>query len=357
MLYPNFEALPYALGENAKAPDRHARMRVFAEDFKVDEISEISPDGEGEHIFLQVQKTGCNTEWLARQFARFVGIRVADVSYAGLKDRHAVTTQWFSLHLPGKAQPDWSSWDVPNTRILQHARHCRKLRRGMLAGNRFELILRDLTGTREIIEQTLLRIRETGVPNYFGEQRFGFEENNLQQAEQVFLGKLKPRRHQRGLYISAARSFLFNQVLAQRIREQNWLQMLPGEVLQLSGSRSWFVSDSAEQDDTQLMQRLDSGDVQPTGPLWGKGESPAQLEAGKLEQDCLAPFSEFCQGLEKAGLKQERRPLRLPVADLSWSFEDDNQLKLNFTLPAGSYATVVIREIVQIKKDDTSQNG
>lgn len=332
---------PRALG----VPEATARVRASAEDFRVDELRDGEADGEGEHLLLHLRKRNRNTEEVARALARHAGVRARDVAYCGLKDRVAVTSQWFSVWLPGKPDPDWSPMLGDDLQLLSQARHRRKLQRGGLRGNRFTLLLRDVRGDRAILEQRLARVAAEGVPNYFGEQRFGRDGSNLAAAEAMFAGRRVKDRHRRGLYLSAARSLLFNAVLAARVTDGSWNRALPGEALQLAGSRSFFV---AEVVDEAIATRLAAGDVLPSGPLWGRGEPPTLGVARALEAAVLAPYDAFRRGLEAGGLKQERRALRLVVSDLQWHWPQDGQdLQLSFELPAGCYATAVLRELVQ----------
>lgn len=311
------------------------------EDFRVDEIMPVAPSGEGEHLWLQIEKKGCNTEWVARQLARLAGVKSMAVSYAGLKDRHGITTQWFSLHLPGQADPDLSG--LPDdVRILQAIRHNRKLKRGTLSGNRFSLMIRDISGPLDLLEPRLQAIAEQGIPNYFGEQRFGHDMGNLYQAEKLFQGELKRLdRHERGLYLSAARSWIFNLVLSERIRQDNWNHYLPGDVFMLDGRSACFADDNS----ADLKQRIEQLQIHPTGPLWGKGESMAKRDCLELELAIASNCALFCEGVAAAGMDQERRALRLGVKQMRWQIAD-NQLLLDFELPAGSFATMVMREII-----------
>lgn len=330
---------PRALG----GPCGQARLRSSAEDFHVHEVLGFEADGEGEHLLVQLQKRNRNTDQVARQLARHAGLQARDVSYCGLKDRVAVTTQWFSLWLPGKADPDWSGLQDDDLRILAQARHRRKLPRGALKANRFVIVLRELQAGQAQLESLLTEISRQGVPNYFGAQRFGRDGDNLNKAQAMFAGRKVRDRHLRGLYLSAARSYLFNQVLAARVAAHNWNRILPGEACMLSGSRSFFLAQSV---DAEVEARLASGDISPSGPLWGRGELPCQLQARELEQATLATAGEFCRGLETAGMKQERRALQLVVGDLQWQWLQEDVLQLSFELPAGSYATAVIRELI-----------
>ena len=354
---------PRSLLYNSGAgPDVSARIRSCSDDFKVDEELGFSPDGEGEHSLLKIQKRNRNTDQVARLLARHAGVRARDVSYCGLKDRVAITTQWFSVWLPGKADPDWSTIEDEGLKILEQSRHRRKLQRGALEGNRFEIVLREIIynnkGEQSDIEKRLNLVKKQGVPNYFGEQRFGRDGGNLSAAQTMFQGKKIKDRHVRGLYLSAARSFLFNEVLAERVSKNNWNTILHGEAIMLAGSRSFFVCEDV---DGEINQRLEKNDIHPSGPLWGRGELSTQSEAAKLEKSILSSHTLFCEGLEKAGLKQERRALRLSINDLQWSWLDQSEqevdqqpnqqaanLQLRFSLPAGAYATTVLREVFSL---------
>lgn len=327
-------------------PVLRARMRVAPEDFRVEEFMPHTPSGEGEHAWLLLEKREANTDWLAQQLARIAGVRAGDVSYAGLKDRHAVTTQWFSVHLPGRDDPDWAASLPEGVRLIEAARHSRKLRRGALTGNRFVITLRDCEGEPSAVEARLAEIACRGVPNYFGSQRFGRDEANVDRARALFAGRLRERdRHRRGLWISAARSHLFNAVLARRVAEGNWDRVLPGEALILDGSHSFFVADAI--DDT-LLARLAAFDIHPSGPLWGRGDLPSQGEAAALERAAVDAERELADGLAAERLDQERRALRLRPQDLTWSWPEADLLQVTFSLPAGAYATTVLAEIGDI---------
>jgi tRNA pseudouridine13 synthase len=321
------------------------RLRSRPEDFQVIELQLVEPSGEGEHAWLLVRKRTENTETVARQLARCAGVPARQVSYAGLKDRNAVTEQWFSVHLPGRPDPDWNAIDSDTLTLVRHARHGRKLRRGTLTGNAFRIRVRELAGDRALLEERLEQVAAHGVPNYFGAQRFGRAAGNLHSADRLFAGTVgKLTRHQRGLALSAARSYLFNRVLAQRVSDASWNRVLAGDALQLSGSHSFFVADTV---DPELERRVLSMDLHPTGPLVGSGESPVTGAARQLESACLADQQAWCSGLAKAGLRQERRALRLPVAGLAWAWPQPDCLELTFSLAAGAYATSVLRELVR----------
>jgi len=319
-------------------------LRRTPEDFQVSEIPLLEPQGEGEHVWLLVRKRLQNTADVAALLARCAGVPLRDVSYAGLKDRQAVTEQWFSVHLPGSAAPDWSALASPDISILREARHSRKLRRGALRGNRFCIQVRDLRADPEQLRQRLETLAAQGVPNYFGEQRFGRDGSNLRTAERLFRNpRMRLSRHQRGLVLSAARSQLFNAVLSRRVGEGSWNRALPGDALQLQGSHSYFVATAI---DAELAQRIADHDVHPTGPLHGRGVAAVAGEPLALESAVLAGYSDWLAGLEAAGLKQERRALRLTIDDLVWRQPAADVLCLEFSLPAGAYATSVLRELL-----------
>jgi tRNA pseudouridine13 synthase len=327
---------PCALG----GPPLRARLRSTPEDFFVDEDLGFAPDGAGEHVFLRVEKRGANTDWVARAIARFAGVAPEQVGYAGLKDRHAVTRQTFCVPVPVKRELDWSGLHNDEFQVLEAQRHGRKLRRGALRRNHFRIVLREIDGDRAAAEVRLTQIQARGVPNYFGLQRFGRDGDNAARALAMFNGR-RVARHERSLLLSAARSALFNAVLAQRVAQQDWDQALDGEVFMLSGSHSIFGPEPLSAD---LQRRLAAADIDPTGPLWGEGELRPQGACAALENDIAAQQPELARGLAAAGLKQERRSLRLFAQALRWSWQDD-ALELTFALPAGCYATTLLREL------------
>jgi tRNA pseudouridine13 synthase len=322
-------------------------LRVAPEDFQVSEIPLLEPAGEGEHVWLLVRKRLQNTADVAGLLARCAGVPLRDVSYAGLKDRQAVTEQWFSVHLPGSTAPDWSVLESPDVSILRAVRHSRKLRRGALRGNRFRIRVHDLVADPGALRQRLEMIATAGVPNYFGEQRFGRNGSNLRTAGQLFSNpRMRLSRHQRGLVLSAVRSQLFNAVLSRRVSEGSWNRALPGDAMQLHGSQSYFVATVVDAD---LQQRVAAHDVHPTGPLHGRGAAVVEAEALALEKAVLAGYPDWQAGLEAAGLKQERRALRLTLDDLEWTQPAAETLCLEFSLPAGAYATSVLRELLSAR--------
>ncbi len=307
------------------------------------EVLGFAPDGAGDHLLLWVRKTDQNTEWVARRLAEVAGVAERDLGYAGLKDRRAVTSQWFTLPRPRDGDPDWSPLAAERIEVLEVHPHRRKLRRGALAGNRFRIRVRDWSVTPERLAGRIASIRAAGVPNYFGEQRFGRGGANLARAEALFRGAIRrPSRHQQGLWLSAARSQVFNLVLAERIGRADWDLPLAGDCLNLNGSHAFFP---AEVIDDTLRERASRLDLHPTGPLWGHGEPPTAGAVRALEDSTAARFPGWPEGLARYGLVQERRALRVPVPDLAWG-ESESGVELRFQLPAGSYATAVLRELM-----------
>ena len=344
--YPSFSNCAYAY----EPLNASAIMREQVTDFQVDEVLGFAPDDTGDHFLIQIRKQNTNTNFVAEQLTRFAGVKQVDVSFAGLKDRHAITSQWFSIKpQPKQAPPNWFDFAQDNIDVLAVHAHKRKLRRGQLKGNRFRLTLRQVSGENSALEQRLEQIKQHGVPNYFAEQRFGRQGNNLDKAHALFSGTLRRvKRQQRSLYISAARSFLFNQILSSRLSAQTWQQPQQGDVLQLSGSHSVFAYDA---EDSAIAERLSSGDVSLTGALWGDGESMATAEVAALEQTIATKYPVFIDGLASARLKPERRALSLRVPDLSWTWIEGGVLVLEFYLPAGAYATAVLRELCAVSSD------
>lgn len=339
------------LRANPEAANCAATIRQQPEHFQVDEQLPFSPSGEGGHVMLQIRKTGSNTDWIAGKLAEFAGVEEVAIGYAGLKDRHAVTTQWFTVKVEGIQEPDWSQFLADGCEIVTLTRHNKKLKRGVLSGNHFQLLLTNLQGEKAVWEQSLKRIATAGVPNYFAEQRFGRQMANLARAEAWFSSGRKPKkRQQKSMILSAARSWLFNQCVSARIQQNNWQHWLQGDVMQLNGTGSVFVPEAGE---TDIESRLASFDIHPTGPLWGRGRPMCQAECQVLEQEALADWQSWQQGLEQAGLKQERRALRVKPEAMNWEFNDDG-LCVRFFLPSGSYATAVLRELAEVT--DASQS-
>ena len=332
-----------------------ARMRSTPEDFMVAEIDAFEPTGSGEHLLLTIEKRGMNTAFAATRIAQWAGVPEMAIGYAGLKDRHAVTRQRFSVHLPKRVAPDLGTLESPELRVLESTWHAKKLPRGALAGNRFELTLREIQGERGEIDARLRDIAARGVPNYFGEQRFGRGGDNVSAALAMFAGR-RMRREQRTMLLSAARSELFNRVLAARVAAGHWDRSLDGEVWMLDGSRSVF---GPEPSSPALDERLAAFDIHPTAPLWGRGVLRTTGDAEALETSVMAEGDGplLRAGLEAAGLKQERRATRLRPAGLVGEWLEDGALRVRFALPPGCYATVVLGELGAVMDRSSESAG
>ncbi|WP_296202827.1 tRNA pseudouridine(13) synthase TruD [Psychrobacter sp. UBA3962] len=351
------------------APICSARFKQAAADFQVDELLEVELSGAGEHLWLLIKKSGMNTSFVAVQLAKWAKIPSRDVGYSGLKDRQAVTTQWFSLRIPKGELPESRFDDFitanlnsesESVQVLKKAWHSKKLNRGTHKANKFVIRLTDIelnpkvAATTAKADEILTVISKAGVPNYFGEQRFGRQGNNiasvLEWFEQGTINGRKPHpkksRDLQSLLLSSARSAIFNQIVSTRVEQNCWDKALEGDVFNLNGSGSVF---SVEQIDQEIQQRLASGDIHPTAPLWGIKNDKVGGAAKALEQQVVAQntiLQRLAQGLEKKELKTMRRATRLPVNDLSWTWPDEQSLILQFTLPTGTFATSVLASLV-----------
>lgn len=324
-------------------PSVSGLARATPEDFVVDEDLGFAPEGEGPHWLLRVRKREANTEFVARVLAKHGGQRVLDVGFAGLKDRHAVATQWFSVARGKSTAAHWLSLEHPEFQVLEAHAHRRKLQRGALASNRFQLNVRHLKGDLAALIARAEALRAHGIPNYFGEQRFGHDVNNLVLAATWAATREPPRaRSDRGFALSAARSVIFNAVLAARVERGGWATLQPGDVANLEGSRSVFAVTAI---DETLEQRIRQFDLHPTGPLWGSGPSLAGGAVLALEQQVAADYAPLTALLAAEGLRPERRSLRIKAEALTAELSGDT-LALAFRLPAGAFATAVLRELI-----------
>jgi len=332
------------------ASNLSGKIRSKNEDFQVDEIQQFTPSGEGEHVWLKIRKSGENTDWVAKSLAQIAEVPRRDVSYAGMKDRNAITTQWFSVQMPGREAPDWQAGlenqELQSVQILEEHRHDRKLKRGALKGNQFKLTLREFKGSETELAETIHRIKEQGVPNYYGAQRFGHGGFNVNKAEQWFSGEFKVKdRNKRSIYLSAARSWIFNHILSARVVDGSWNQAVAGDVYMLNGSNSCFNQEHDEALDDEIIQRVIAHDINPSGSLWGRGRLSSQHTILELEENIASKFKILSEGLEVNGLKQERRSLRLSLKNIEYQMLDSETVVLEFSLPQGTYATTVLAEI------------
>lgn len=323
-----------------------ARFKSQLDDFVVEEILGFEPTGEGEHCLVWVEKIDRNTNDVAAEFAKKLGIRKRLVNHCGLKDRHGVTRQWFNLHLPGKPSPSAEELDYEGVRVLNITRNLRTLRRGCHQGNRFTIRLRDCSFSENDAAARWQMIIDRGVPNYFGPQRFGRDGGNVEQAMRMMSGEIQVRdRALRGILISAARSFLFNAFIAKRIELETWDTPMDGEVFGFADKRSLVIPDNLRGDE---FERVRQGTLELTAPLWGTGELLSRGEVKAFEESVAASFPDIVSGLAQFNLQQERRVIRLRPESSQLTWEDDHTLLLQFDLSTGNYATTLLREFADL---------
>jgi tRNA pseudouridine13 synthase len=327
-------------------------IRAEAEDFQVRELPLVEPEGSGNHLWLEIEKRNANTHWVAERLAEAAAVPVRDVGYAGMKDRRAVTTQWFSIGMQEAGNDDWQNWIIPDVRVLQAKRHARKLQRGALRGNRFRIRVRALSGDADGLDERLDRLAARGVPNYFGPQRFGHQGRNFARGARWLEQGGRLRRAKRSLYLSAVRSALFNDVLSERVRQSNWDRLIDGDIAQLNGSRALFA---CALPDADLERRCAEFDIHPTGPLPGSGGLQPARDAAVLETDVLRQHDDLLAALGRARAESGRRSLRVALTSFEWD-HGDSELELRFDLPAGSYATAVLRELVSLSDGSISED-
>jgi tRNA pseudouridine13 synthase len=328
----------------ADVPGSGGWFKASPEDFEVEEIAAYEPNGlpDGEHGFLWVEKRGRSTSEVAQLIARQVGLSARDVSWAGLKDKHAVTRQWFSL--PWKAVAKLDGFSMPGLTVLKTSRHRNKLKTGHLRGNRFTLMVRGVTdagAARASFEQLIVR----GVPNAFGAQRFGARGDNAERGRHILLAGGRHRdRFERKLFLSAYQSSLFNQVLGLRLRRGLFATALQGDVLKKQETGGEFICDAPQVD----QQRVEAFEVSPTGPMFGPEMRAPLHDAAALEAEVLAAEAVTNETFKAGGdeTRGTRRLLRVRLADPVFEARGD-VVRLQFGLPSGSYATVVLRELIK----------
>jgi tRNA pseudouridine13 synthase len=329
-----FDELDFAYNR----PIAYGQIKNNPEDFCVEENLGFELTGEGEHLFLFIEKKQINTEEMVRIIARELGLPIKNISYAGLKDKQAKSTQWFSLYLPGKKDPNLDCFNTEKYRLLKAMRHNKKLKIGSLKENHFIIRVSDFVFEEEALWQRIDKIKAQGVPNYFGPQRFGIHGANLARAQEVLLQNKKIKnRYLRGIYYSTARSFLFNQILSMRVKKRCWNLPLQGDLMMLYGSHSIFP---IKEIDDEIRQRVTTHDLHPTAPLWGIGKELLTGSALQLQSEVLEPWEQWCMALEQHDLQKSYRSLVL--LPQNFQFAEDS---FCFTLPKGAYATSVLREL------------
>ncbi len=355
--------LPFSY--NPQVPSCKGVLRQQNSDFLVVEVLSFEPSGFGEHLFLQVEKEGSNTEWVIRQLIKKARLTRKDIGYAGKKDRHSISHQWFSLHLPGKSElidtEDFiDSLDGEGYRVVKHIRHNKKLRVGSILKNNFKIVLRALTERISIAD--VKKIGSTGFPNYFGYQRFGRNYNNLTLANEMLTnGKKIKNRDKKGLVLSSARSFLFNLQLAYRVKKNTWNSEVEGDCFMLNNSRSYFsnndsssnIKGQSKDKHLSIEKRLESADIHICGWLPGKQVSESSSKSKILEEKILLSLNSWLEGLSKLNIDSGRRAFRTIPNDFNCEQKGDIAI-LSFSLPSGSYATSLLRELVDF--EDLSLN-
>ena len=345
--------------QSADLPRWHADLPLLSgtlksapEDFVVEEIPAYDPSGAGEHLFLWVEKRDLPGEQMLRQLSRALEIRPGDIGSAGVKDRLAVTRQWLSA--PSRCEPLLENAAFERFRILKTARHGNKLRTGHLRGNRFSILVRDVGPTDpaplNIAERFVERIRQRGFPNYYGDQRFGRDGETAALGFDLLAGRKTPRdipysrrKFLLRMSLSAAQSTLFNRVLAERLNDRLLDTVLAGDVMEVTASGGKFV---AEDPDAE-QPRCDARETVVTGPMFGP----------KMKQSTGVPAQREARVLADAGLTLDRfrefgdltlgtrRPLVVRPSELTVRSELEG-LRFDFTLPAGVYATTLLREML-----------
>ncbi len=318
-----------------------ALIKSSPEDFEVEESLGFEPSGAGEHLFLWVEKRGLGTMELIERLAREYGLKPSLFGHSGLKDKHALTRQWLSLHLPGTASPV-NQTDGDGYRILRQLRHHKKLRPGSHRGNRFRVCLRQFDDFTDETRQQIESVSRNGFANYFGRQRFGSRQDNVRQAL-AQLGKRRLPRARKSLYLSSLRSHLFNQILAQRIRCGYWQKPLDGDVFMLRGSHSIF----SETADEQLLERYRRMDISSCASLYGAGRNLMSAQALELERQQFEKHADIVECLDRHDSKLQMRPLRVGVDSFDYEYDaEKSTLRLELSLPTGSYVTSLLEHFV-----------
>ncbi len=323
-----------------------ARFVSSPDTFLVEEQPAYLPSGEGAHTYLWIEKRGLTTLDAVNRLARVLDVQARDVGYAGMKDRHATTRQWLSL--PSVAPETALAAALSDVRILDARRHGNKLRVGHLRGNRFEVVLQDVQpGEPEALEVRLAELARTGVPNRYGQQRFGSAGDNLQTGLEILRGTRRERDgRRRKLLLSAVQSAVFNHVLDLREASGGLRLVRAGDVLQKVSSGGSFVCEDLAREQA----RVDAGEIVPTAPMPGSRvmEPPSGTPARGLEDQALAELGIAPGELAEMGraLPGTRRPVVVPVTlgEPPVSREAD-RVRLRFALPAGSYATVLLQAL------------
>ncbi|MBX2869007.1 MAG: tRNA pseudouridine(13) synthase TruD [Acidiferrobacterales bacterium] len=325
------------------------RVRCESADFTVREELGFELEGKGKHLWVYIEKTDLNTVDVSRGLARAAGIHQKEIGFSGLKDRKAVTSQWFSVlaELDSKdcfqRVSDYCA-QQEGIRLLEANYHGGKLRKGSHKFNHFQLRIRELSGESSELENRLEQIQTNGVPNYFGPQRFGRNGKNTVTAQRWFTGDVKRLdRLARSMALSSARSWIFNQVVSERLQRPALRSPQIGDLLMLDGTQSWFLNDGS---DRHILDRWNSGDVHITAPMWGAGDLETESHVKEFEEAVVSEIETLPRGLEQHGLRQQRRAMTIVPKGMKWQFMNGNTLQLQFALQKGGFATAVLRELI-----------
>jgi tRNA pseudouridine13 synthase len=324
------------------APVARGSVAAEPDDFDVTEEMGFAPDGEGQHLWLWVEKRGRNTGDVAWEVAQLLQRPPSAVGFAGRKDRWATTRQWLSVDFAGAPEPALSRLVGDGWWVTQARRHRRKLRRGSHRANRFQLRIRGVHGERKRIDARLGALAAAGFPNYFGYQRFGRGFANLERARRA-IDRARPRRPPE-MALSAARAWLFNVVLAERVEAGTWPVPQVGEAVMLDGTRSLFCHDGT---DAGVGERAAALDLHPTGPLWGRGRVAVDSGFAARERAWLDHEAALRDGLEALGVQADRRALRVRPDGLDWRWQGAD-VWIAFGLPRGAYATALLAEVFEL---------
>ncbi|WP_165312272.1 tRNA pseudouridine(13) synthase TruD [Vibrio ziniensis] len=333
-------SLAYLCGK----PTAKGKIKAKPEDFKVIENLGYEFAGSGEHLMISIRKTGENTSFVANELAKACGVKSKDVSWAGLKDRHAVTEQWLSVHLPTAGFPNLALFQSqhPSIEILAMTRHNKKLRPGDLAGNYFEVTLSEVTDVDEVVKR-LEVVAKQGVPNYFGNQRFGKDGNNLEEARRWGRENVRTRnQNQRSLYLSTARSWVFNRIVSSRIEQNCFYRFVEGDIALVNDEQILVNAEQVEEFNALLNQDK----AQISAALAGDNALPTQAEAQKIEQQHIDAEVDLMKLIRGNRMRHDRRAISLKAQDLTWQIEGDS-ITLKFALDAGSFATSIVRELIE----------
>jgi tRNA pseudouridine13 synthase len=330
----------------ADLPGSGGTVRAAPEDFRVDEVPAYLPAGVGPHLYLRIEKRGRTTRDAVRALARALGVPERDAGFAGMKDKDAVTTQWLSF--PLARDPDPAALAAPGLRVLEASRHGNKLRTGHVRANVFSIVVRGGDPTRARAAADALAAR--GLPNFFGPQRFGTEGRNAEVGRALLRGEETPEarraardRFVRRLSISAYQALLFNRWLSERMADGLFAAALAGDVMKKLDSGGLFTCEDPAADGPRVARF----EISPAGPIFGHKLRAAAGDALAREERILAAegmaLADFARGRGEA--EGTRRAARLPVRiDID---DEGDGYRARFELPKGSYATVVLRELVK----------